>query len=54
MEGTKEVTITIRVEESLRDSFKAIAAESERSFSAEVRRALRLYAINYELTREAA
>lgn len=53
MEGTKEVTITIRLEESLRDSFKAIASETDRSFSAEVRRALRLYAINYELTKAA-
>lgn len=52
--GPKEVTITIRVEESLRDDLQRIAKECERTFSSEARRALRHYVWNYDINRSAA
>ena len=39
----KDVPISAMVEETLRDDVQKLATENERSFSAEVRRALRLY-----------
>ncbi len=45
----KDTVITARVETSLRDDLQALADESGRRFSDEVRRALRLYVIDMKL-----
>lgn len=44
-EGTKLVPISAEIEEDLRDDIRALARDGDRSFSAEVRRALRWYAL---------
>jgi len=49
----KEVTISARIEESLRDDLQRLAAENERSFSGEIRRALRLYVMGAQMKEEA-
>lgn len=41
----KEVTVAARIEEDLRDDIAKLAHEADRSFSAEIRRALRWYVI---------
>lgn len=46
MESPKSVQISASVEEDLRDDLAALAKEAERSFSAEIRRALRLYVLS--------
>jgi len=45
-DGTKLVPISAEVEADLRDEMKALAVDGDRSFSAEVRRALRWYVLN--------
>ena len=42
----KEVVLSLRVEESLRDELRALADKAERPFSDEHRRALRLYVLS--------
>jgi hypothetical protein len=49
----RDVPISALVEQSLRDEIAELAQVNERSFSAEVRRALRLYVLS-EKTKEAA
>ena len=44
-DSTKLVPISAEVEASLRDEIRQLAQDGDRSFSAEVRRALRWYAI---------
>jgi hypothetical protein len=44
-DGTKLVPISAEVEGDLRDEVKQLAATGDRSFSAEVRRALRWYVL---------
>ena len=43
--GTTEYVLTVRVEDHLRDDLKRLAEENDRTFSAEVRRALRLHVL---------
>jgi hypothetical protein len=49
----KLVPISAEIESGLRDQVKALAAEGDRSFSAEVRRALRWYVMAYPKERKA-
>jgi hypothetical protein len=49
----QDVPISAMLEKSLRDEIAELAKLNERSFSAEVRRALRLYVLS-EKTKEAA
>jgi len=51
-DGTKLVPISAEIEGTLRDEIKELAAGADRSFSAEVRRALRWYALNEPVIRE--
>ena len=44
-EGTKLVPISAEVEADLRDDVRELAKQGDRSFSAEVRRALRWYVL---------
>lgn len=52
MDKVKQVHIGAEVEESLRDELKDIAKRNERSFSAEIRRALRLHVMASRATEE--
>jgi predicted transcriptional regulator len=45
LSDVKEVLLSVRVEEELRDDLKALAEANDRNFSAELRRALRLYVL---------
>jgi len=47
----KEVQISTRIEESLRDDLQKMAERGDRTFSQEVRKALRLHVINGKLRR---
>jgi len=42
----KEVTISARIEERLRDELRKLAHQNDRTFSQEVRRALRLHVLD--------
>jgi hypothetical protein len=44
----KDVPISAMIEQSLRDDIARLAQEADRTFSAEVRRALRLYVLQQE------
>ena len=48
----KTVHIGAEVEEDLRDELLRLARKNDRSFSAELRRALRLYVLEHQITSE--
>jgi hypothetical protein len=50
---SKLIPISAEIDEDLRDQIKNLAAEGDRSFSAEVRRALRWYVMAYPKERKA-
>lgn len=48
----RDVPISAMIEQSLRDDIDELARENDRSFSAEVRRALRWYVLNEKAPRQ--
>jgi predicted transcriptional regulator len=50
----REVLVSARIEEDLREELKKLAKENERSFSAEMRRALRIYVLSEKAKAAAA